>query len=407
MKGTTRKRGAGWEYQVDTGQHLAQRCLTCGKRVGWLSHARREACPKCGGPLTDRAERKLQSKAGFRTKREADQALRQVVSSVEGGSHVAPSRQNLADYLTTWGEALDVKEKTAHDYRWLMSRYVVPSLGAKALQDVRPTDLTALYARLVTSGGKNGRPLSPNTARSVHRVLSKALADATQDGLIPTNPAERARQPRRETREVGKVMAWTREQAAAFLSAHQEDRMVGLYTVALHVGLRRGELLALTWEDVDLEAGTITVRRNLTMAGTRLVFSTPKTANSVRTLRVGPATVIALREQRKRQAAERLQFAGAYQGQGLVFAQEDGQPVRPDGVSKRFSRLVKATDLPTISFHGLRHTAATAGLAAGVPIHVVSKRLGHASISITLDVYGHLLQDEDEAAAARLDAYLA
>jgi integrase len=200
------------------------------------------------------------------------------------------------------------------------------------------------------------------------------------------------------------MSVWTGEQLRAFLASLASDRLSAAFLLAATSGMRRGEILGLRWSDVDLDAGRLAVRQQLVTTGYRLSFTEPKTNKGKRALDLDPATVGALRAHRSRQLEERLAWGEGYQDPGLVFTSEDGGPLHPQSFSGSFERHVRASGLPPIRLHDLRHTYATIALGAGMHPKVVSERLGHASITITLDTYSHVIPwlDKQEADRSRL-----
>jgi integrase len=232
------------------------------------------------------------------------------------------------------------------------------------------------YAELLRSGARGGRPLGAETVSKVHRLLHRALKDAERWGYVARNAAALATPPRAPKPE---VQAWSADELARYLDHTADDRDAALWQLVATTGLRRAEALGLGWEDLDLDAGRLSVRRTLAYVGTRAVLGEPKTARSRRLVVLSADTVSALRDHRRRQLEERLAAGGNYVDQGLVFCDERGAPLSPATVSRRFERLGRELGLPRLTFHGLRHTFATLALRAGIPSKVVAEVLGHAS----------------------------
>jgi integrase len=237
---------------------------------------------------------------------------------------------------------------------------------------------------------------APKTIRNVHGVLSKALGDAERWGLASRNPARLA-DPPAVTRP--RVRVWSPEQTRAFLAAVGSDRLFAVWLLAATTGMRRGELLGLRWADVDFDSGVVRIAQARVRAGNQVVAGEPKTARGRRTIALDPATVAALRQHRKRQAEERLLADPSDVDSGLVFTMPDGAPIHPNRFSLWFRTRARAANLPAIRLHDLRHSYATAGLAAGVPPKVMSERLGHATVAFTLDTYTSALPALDKSAA--------
>lgn len=239
--------------------------------------------------------------------------------------------------------------------------------------------------------------------RYLHAIVRRALADAVEWGLITRNPAAKARPPK-AARNREAMRTWTAPQLRAFLEGRADDRLYPLWLVLASTGMRRGEALGLAWDAVDLDASRLAVRRALVNVAYKLEFSEPKTEKSRRSVALDPGTVDALRAHRKAQAEERLALGPAWHDHGLVFTREDGQPVHPDRASKLFDQHVNTAGLPRIRLHDLRHTHATLALQAGIHAKVVSERLGHSTIAMTLDTYSHAIPAMQEDAAAKVAA---
>ncbi|MFQ5968578.1 MAG: tyrosine-type recombinase/integrase [Acidimicrobiia bacterium] len=337
----------------------------------------------------------------------ARRELRRLLTDLEEQTYVEPSQTTVTSYLWAWfqGHAMVAAENTLEVYGHQIRAYVVPYIGGIPLQDLAPTDLDQLYATLLRSGRRNGTGLALKTVRNVHVMLHRALEDAMEHDLIRRNPAGRAKPPstRRARKPAAERPTWSSEEAKAFLSYVVENRLRALYALVLTTGLRRSEVLGVSWNRLDLEDGHLTVVQALVEVGNRPKLKPlPKTDHSRRRIALDTETVGELRNHRKRQLEERLAEGDRYDDQGLVFARQDGSPIRPSWLSRTFSGLAAGAGLPDLSprsFHGLRHTYATLALEAGVPIEVVSKRLGHASIATTADLYQHVTRHVDKDAA--------
>ncbi len=332
---------------------------------------------------------KARWRGGFRREKEAIDALAALRTDVARRTHVEPTRVTFGDWLDQWQAGLDlrVRPATAASYRWLIEKRVTDDLRKIKLHRLERRHLEALYADIAAMG------LEPS-ARALHRVLRAALSAAVEDRLILVNPATRVRFARQETRE---LTVWGPDEATAFLEHIRDHRLVGLYALAILTGLRRGELCSLLWRDVDLAAGTLTVRRSKT--------------GKPRKIALGPSGVGVLRDHAARQAEEMAaasyQSPGdLYEQRGFVFARPDGRRADDQQVSKDFVRLTQSAGLPRIRFHDLRHTHATLALKANVPLKVISERLGHARISVTADIYQSVLDGMDREAASAVEALL-
>ena len=335
-----------------------------------------------------------------KTRREVDEKLTRAKVDRDGGLVFNTKNLKVGQYLTRWltDSVQDtVKHTTYESYERLMRIHLVPTLGRIKLKDLTPTHVRGLYREKLDSG------LSATSVQRVHALLHKALKQAVNDGLIPRNVTEAVTAPRQTRKE---IQALPPEQARAFLQAAKSDRLEALYLLAIHTGLRQGELLGLKWDDIDLDQGTLQVRRILSAAKSGPAFTTPKN-NKGRSVRLTPRAVQALRDHRKRQIEERLKQAGHWHDTGLVFTSTVGTPLNRHNVFGRsFKPLLRRAGLPDIPFHALRHSFATLMLSGREHPKVVQEMLGHSRINTTLDFYSHVLPDMQREAINRLDVML-
>ena len=308
----------------------------------------------------------------------------------------------LGEYLDQWLQDVQdtVRRSTFERYGELVELHVTPALGRIKLKSLTPAHARWFYRERLNSG------LAPATVHKIHAVLHKALKAAVSDGLIPRNAAAGVKLPRIANEEINPLTA---EEARRLLETTKgtSDRLEALYVLALNTGMRQGELLALRWDDLNLERGILRVRRTLTRQNRSFVLGEPKTKNSRRTIRLTAAAVDTLRAHLARQLVEMERVGSLYQPGGLVFATETGTIINPSNLRNRsFKPLLRQAGLPSIRFHDLRHTCATLLLGKDVNLKIVSEMLGHSSISITLDIYSHLLPDMQEKAAKALEETL-
>lgn len=351
---------------------------------------------------------------GFPTRREAQAALTRTIRDLTDRTYVAPARQTLGDYLTTtWLPAITatVRPSTLDSYsRNIRINVATKAVASVPLQQVAAPMLNALYADLLA--GTTRRALSPRTVAYVHTILHRAFRDAVRWNLIVRNPADQADPPRARPSERVRARTWTGAEIARFLEATKDSRYAPLWRLIATTGMRRGEALGLGWDDVDLAAARLSVNRTLVQVGdyrsaeTGIGWGTPKTARGRRAISLDPATVTALRAHRARQRKERLAAGSAYTDEGLVFPDRTGKPLHPKVVSNQFRKSVTRHEMPYLSIHGLRHSWATLALQAGVHPKIVQERLGHSTISITLDIYSHVNPAMDADAANTVAALI-
>ena len=341
-------------------------------------------------------KRKQSGKGGYPTKAAARQALHEAVEML--GSGIAVHSLTVGRYLDDWLTGKHaLKPKTVAGYRDAIDLYLAPHLGHIPLLELRAHHLDRFYEAIRI--GKRGRPLSPSSIRRVHAGLRSALNSAVKRRLIPYNPAlhvelkpENPKRPR----------PWTVEQCQLFLERSDTDRLLPMYHLLIVTGMRRGEVVGLRWSDVDLPDRSAVVVQQITEVRGRSIVSTPKTKRSERVLALDDDIVQALRRHREAQLAERRTWGLDVGPDDLVFAREDGRPLRPEYATRHFQALARAAGLPEIRLHDLRHTSASLALAAGIDTKVVSERLGHATIAITANLYTHVIPRLEREAATKL-----
>jgi integrase len=327
--------------------------------------------------------------------------LAEAMGDAAKGIYFDDENQTVAQYMDRWLEDSargDLGHRAYHNYKLQIRRHISPAFGRLKLSKLTAAHIQSLYAAKLRDG------LKPSSVRYIHAVLHRALEQAVRFNLIPFNPAARVDPPKIRQEEITPLDA---EQARKFLHAARGDRFEALYVLSLTTGLRMGEALGLRWSDVDLDAGTLRVNRQVQRmrGGGGLVFSEPKNA-SRRTLELPQRAVEALRSHRKKQAEEKLRTAD-YADSGLVFATGKGTPIDAQNIINRFFKpLLKRAELPDIRWHDLRHTYATLLLARGTHPTYVQKSLGHASVQLTLDRYSHWMPSMGRNTAEGIDQAL-
>jgi integrase len=291
-----------------------------------------------------------------------------------------------------------LRTRTYVTYEGLVRLHAEPSIGRLILTRLTPQHLQSLYAERLEKG------LSAQSVRHLHAVLHRGLEQAVRWNLVQRNVADLVTPPRVQRHEMRTL---TSDHAKRLLEAARGDRLEALYVLALTTGMRLGELLALRWRDVDIEGSALSVRGTLLRNRTGLTISEPKTAGSRRHVSIGGLAVDALERHKVSQTAERLLKGSAWQDNDLVFANELGRPLEDTNVRRRsFEPLLAKAELPRIRFHDLRHTAATLLLGEGVHPKIVSERLGHSRVGITLDLYSHVTPTMQQQAAKTIETLL-
>ena len=340
-------------------------------------------------------------------RRAAEKELRRLLRTLDTGEHVDPSHMAVRQWLDHWLATIhtEVAPKTAERYSEIVHNFLIPGLGGHALLKLTPVHIQHAYSRWATSGRLDRKPgaLSPRTRRHIHRILRTALARAVEQQVIARNPADafRKRLPKVERRAMTTLTA---EQSARLLDAIAHSRIYWPVLIALSTGMRRGEILALRWKNVDLERGSVRVTESLEQTKNGIRFKAPKT-DRFRVIALPDYAIEELRRLKRQQAEELLAFGVRQTGDTLLCSRADGQPRTPLSLTYEFARFMRRLkELPYIRFHDLRHSHATQLLANGVHPKIVSERLGHASTAITMDLYSHVTDTMQSDAALRLDS---
>lgn len=334
-----------------------------------------------------------------RTRQEVQQKLTKALRDQQQGIPATNDRITLKAFLARWLETC-VKPPmrrplTYTTYKTIIDLHVVPELGRIPLSKLKPGDVQDLLNKKSAAGLSNRR------VEMIHAVLRTALNQAVSWGELPRNVAALAKPPRTSRRD---LKPFTPEEAQAFLIAAKGDRLEALYTVAVAIGLRQGEILGLRWEDVDLENSTLTVRHALQRVDGELILVEPKSDSGRRAINLPAFAVRALKEHHTRQKQEARWGGLKWHETGHVFTTKVGTPMHHSGLIRQFKKLLKEAKLRDQRFHDLRHCCATLLLAQGVPARVVMEILGHSQISLTLDTYSHVIPALRDEAAGRMDA---
>lgn len=276
-------------------------------------------------------------------------------------------------------------------------------MGNLLLPKLQPIQIQSYLTKALESGRSNGKGgLSEKTVLNHFRVLKEALHHAVGWQLLSYNPAEAVKPPRPKHKEIEVLPD---EEFFIFLEAAREHRYHMPFLLASTTGMRRGEVLGVRWQDINFTERKLAVRQAVGITNNGLIIKSPKTKKSKRVISLSASSLEALCDHRKRQAAEKIALGEAYNDFGLVCAHPDGSMIHPRSLSESFTNLIKKLELTRVSFHALRHTHATQCLARGLHIKVVSERLGHSSVQITLDTYSHVMPDLQEEAALNLESF--
>lgn len=333
----------------------------------------------------------------FKTRRECQEWLKKTHVQIDEGMTYASTKITLEKYLTDWLTSTKASKghRTWQHYQQLCRSYIIPNLGQVKVKDLRPEHIQALYNRLLEE------KVGTYTILKIHTLLHSALHQAVKTSMIVRNPAGLAVPPKEPVREMAIL---NESQVSQLLVAAKGHRWEALYHLAVVTGMRQMELLGLKWSDLDWIKQTLKVERQLARPdGNGVKFSAPKTRYGRRTIVLGRKTIEVLRTHYEHQQAERLSAGEAWQETGLIFTTGNGTPIHPRNLVRDFKQLLKDAGLPSIRFHDLRHTAASLLLNQDIPVITVSRRLGHARASITLDVYGHLIPSMQSEVAELID----
>lgn len=396
-----------------------QRCVTCRRNTNGEARQRTHAASGCTEsrrrwgysfrmPPDASGRRKLRTVTTFATQREAQQALRQQLTSIDRGEFVEPVKLSVNGYLTEWLATTEPPATVFSTFqkRQLHVRYTTDALGGRMLQTISANDLDRFYGDLRRGGGRGGRPLSATTVRDVHRTLHKAFSDAVRWQRMERNPCDRAAPPK-----MGDVNAnaragrqvWTVSELRQFLAATEHHRFHPVFHLALATGMRAGEYLGLPWAAVDFEGGSLRVGQVLakTEAGYQLRDRT-KTLAGLRTVYLDPQTLSMLADLRRQRSVLRLA------GDDLVFCNQEGAPLSPKAVSMAFGRACIDAGVTRIRLHDARHThASLLLLEQGTDVAAVSERLGHSSVAVTMGLYAHAVAGRQKLAAESFGRMLA
>ncbi len=345
--------------------------------------------------------RRIRKKFVGDTRKDVQRRLTEALGKQDKGEHVERGRTSFKTAIHRWLDEVarrQLQPSTLVSYESLIKNHIEPALGSILLTQIQPDAIDRFMAKKQADG------LSARSVQYCHAIIRRALGQAVKWRMIGYNAARDATPPKSDA---AMVSPFTPEQARAFLLAIAGDRLEALFTVAMAVGLRRGEALGLSWVDLDLDRRTLTVRQTLQRLKGKLVLGPTKTKKSARMVSLPAFSVEAFRRHKEKQDAERLFAGDEWVENGLVFTTRKGTPVEPRNALRHFQRLLEVVGLPRHRLHDLRHTAASLLLFQGADLHEVKETLGHSQIKLTSDLYGHMYDAAKQRTADRMDEAMA
>ena len=351
-------------------------------------------------PESGKRRRKWHSFSG--TKRQAQNECARLITDMQGGSYLEPSKLTVGELLTRWLDHAksQVSPRTFERYGELVRKNIIPAIGGLLLMKLRPAQISAFYAKALTSGRRDGKGgLAPTTVVYMHRLLKQSLDQAVKWELLNRNPADAVDPPKTERSSLD---TFDLPQTAELLSALQSSRLLVPVMLGALCGLRRGEIVALRWKNVDLVNGRLAIVESAEQTAAGVRYKPPKSGRG-RTVALPSTMLEKLRTHRLQQAQEFLALGMRPTESTFVYTQETGEPLQPRSLTQNWLKAIRGTKLPKIRFHDLRHAHATHLLASGVHPKVASERLGHSRVGITLALYSHVLPGMQEDAVARVD----
>jgi integrase len=340
------------------------------------------------------------------TKRQAQIECSRLITELKNGNSIEPSKTTVAQFLGRWLDHIktQVTPKSHERYAGIVNQNLIPAIGAVRLNKLKPIQISAAYSAALDGGRRDGKGggLAPRTVGHMHRVLKQALGQAVLWGESVRNPASAVDPPKVDWKP---MQTYDLPQTVELIEAVRDTPLLIPTLLAVLCGLRRGEICALRWRNVDLIAGQISVVESLEQTKSGLRFKSPKSGKG-RTVALSVTVVDELRAHRVKRAQDLLRLGMGLSDDDMVIGQTDGSTISPIYISQLWARTIKKTRLARLRFHDLRHAHATHLLANGVHPKVASERLGHSKVGITLDLYSHVIPGMQEDAAAMVDRAL-
>ncbi|MBN8199177.1 tyrosine-type recombinase/integrase [Cytobacillus pseudoceanisediminis] len=338
-------------------------------------------------------KRKQKKKRGFKSKKEAEKALTAILNEVNEGVYIEPSKQAYKDYLNAWlkGKEHDLSVQTSTAYKSYLKIHIFPYLGHISLATLTPLHIQGFVGELRKKG------LSDTTTKRIYNVVNASLNSAVKMELIKKNPASFIEKPKVIAKETG---IWNLKDVSSFLKSIEFSQYQIAFLLAVTTGMRQGEVLGLRWRDVDFENECLYIRQTLTHDGKGFKEGAKSKAGN-RSIGLDTNTVSALKQQRKKNIIIKLKYGSVYNDNDLVVCTNTGKPINPRNLLRSFNSIITKENLPKIRFHDLRHTHASLLLLQGENIKLISERLGHSSVKVTLDTYSHILPNTQKEASNR------
>jgi integrase len=350
-----------------------------------------------------------------KTQKEVQQKLAKALGEISQGIFIEPTKISVGEWFDTWLKEYKqppiIKLSTYVSYEMFIRAHLKPILGCLLLKDLRPEHLQKFYNDKFRNGRVDGKGgLSAKTLHNLHNMIHEGLEQAVKNNLIMRNVSKATTLPKRSKKE---IRVLTLAEQKKFMKALSKERLNTAFILCLGSGLRLGELLALKWEDVNLDDGIIKVRKTLnrlktldegSSTKTKLIFQDPKTEKGRRNIPIPENIITELKAHRARQRQEKIAFGGEFNELNLVFCSEAGTPLEPRSFIRKLHSIIEKSSIDHTNVHALRHTFATRLLEANEHPKVVQEMLGHANIAMTLDTYSHVMPEVKKAAAQKLNA---
>ncbi|MFC1977794.1 tyrosine recombinase XerC [Chloroflexota bacterium] len=354
-------------------------------------------------PETGKRTRHFETVKG--RKSDAQRRLHELLHTIENGSYIDPTRLTVAQFLKDWLQnyvAIQTAPKTQERYEEIVHLHLIPAFGSVLVSSLQPQQIQKYYTHALEFGRRDGKGgLSSSTVNKHHRILFEAFKYGVKQGILTRNPAEAVDPPRSRPKEPSIPSA---EDVQLIIDKASDTPYFTPFYTKVYTGLRRGELLGLRWCDVDLDKATLSVIQTLQQLRSRqYIFKEPKSKRSQRQIDLSPSLVIYLWDHKIRQEQQKKELGITPSPTDLVFSHPDGRPLRPNSVTRAFKNIARSLSLQDISLHGLRHAHATIMLQQNIHPKIVQERLGHSTISTTLDIYSHVVPGLQQAAAQRFD----